>query len=60
MTERDIFSVLEDGKPFKSAPRVLRKDRVKKEVGNKPIVKKKKQVKIEETVVNPETNFVAD
>lgn len=60
--ERDVFSILEDGLPFKSQQKVLRRDRVKKEPKDKKVVVKrvKKADKEEETVVNPETNFVSD
>lgn len=65
MEDRDIFSILEDDKPFKSEQKVLRKDRLKKESGisgeKKVSIKRvKKSDKQEEVAVNPETNFVAD
>lgn len=71
MTQRDIFSILEDGQPFKAEPKVLRRDRVKpgklenietKEQKEKTekIVKKNVRKKKEEesTEIKPDTNFV--
>lgn len=60
MAQRDIFSILEDGQPFKSEQKVLRRDRVKKESGGKKVVVKRVKKQEEETVVNPETDFVSD
>lgn len=61
MEKRDIFSILEDGQPFKAEQRTLRRDRKEvKIVKEKTIVKRTKQPKVQgdDTKVEPETNFV--
>lgn len=63
MTQRDIFSILEDGQPFKAEQKLLRRDRKgpKVEKEKKVVLKKvKKEQSLETNEIKPETDYTSD
>lgn len=62
--KRDIFSILEDGQPFKAEQRTLRRDRkgikAEKKIVVRRIKKEENQKQEESDTIAPETNFVSE